>query len=103
MTNVYSRANIFYINRVTGERVDQLPFLPSIGLDEVLISPSGCGPAVGPLLRFRTAEHGGQFLDPTGLIEPEQVGANAAIVSDLDTFMWWSAPATWGRWEMVMT
>jgi len=33
VTNVYSRANIFYINRVTGERVDQLPFLPSIGLD----------------------------------------------------------------------
>jgi hypothetical protein len=24
---------VFYINRLTGERVDQLPFLPSIGLD----------------------------------------------------------------------
>jgi hypothetical protein len=33
VTNVYSRANVFYINRITGERVDQLPFLPSIGLD----------------------------------------------------------------------
>ena len=33
ITNVYSRANVFYINRITGERVDQLPFLPSIGLD----------------------------------------------------------------------
>ena len=33
VTNVYSRRNVFYINRLTGERVDQLPFLPSIGLD----------------------------------------------------------------------
>ena len=33
VTNVYSRDNVFYINRVTGERVDQLPFLPTIGLD----------------------------------------------------------------------
>jgi hypothetical protein len=33
VTNVYSRENVFYINRVTGERVDQLPFLPTIGLD----------------------------------------------------------------------
>lgn len=33
VTNVYSRANIFYVNRVTNERVDQLPFLPSIGMD----------------------------------------------------------------------
>jgi hypothetical protein len=33
VTNVYSRQNVFYINRVTGERVDQLPFLPSLGLD----------------------------------------------------------------------
>ena len=33
VTNVYSRQNVFYINRLTGERVDQLPFLPSIGLD----------------------------------------------------------------------
>lgn len=32
-TNVYSRANIFYVDRVTGSRVDQLPFLPSLGMD----------------------------------------------------------------------
>lgn len=33
VTNLYSRKNVFYINRVTNDRVDQLPFLPSIGLD----------------------------------------------------------------------
>jgi len=33
VTNAYSRRNVFYINRITGERVDQLPFLPSVGLD----------------------------------------------------------------------
>lgn len=33
VTNVYNRENIFYINRVTNERVDQLPFLPSLGFD----------------------------------------------------------------------
>lgn len=33
VTNLYSRDNVFYINRVTGERVDQLPFLPSVSLD----------------------------------------------------------------------
>ena len=33
ITNLYSRDNVFYVNRLTGERVDQLPFLPSIGLD----------------------------------------------------------------------
>lgn len=33
VTNMYSRDNIFYFNRVTNERVDQLPFLPSIGFD----------------------------------------------------------------------
>jgi len=32
VTNVYDRRNIFYVDRVTGERVDQLPFLPSVGL-----------------------------------------------------------------------
>ena len=32
-TNVYSRENVFYINRVTGDRVNQLPFLPSISAD----------------------------------------------------------------------
>ncbi len=29
--NVYDRKNIFYVNRVTGQRVYQLPVLPSIG------------------------------------------------------------------------
>ena len=33
VTNVYSRENIFYINRITGQRKNQLPFLPSVGLD----------------------------------------------------------------------
>ena len=32
ITNVYNRENIFYVNRVTNERVNQLPFLPSIGI-----------------------------------------------------------------------
>jgi hypothetical protein len=31
ITNVYNRENIFYFDRVKFERVDQLPFLPSIG------------------------------------------------------------------------
>ncbi len=31
ITNVYNRSNIFYIDRVTNERVDQLPFMPAIG------------------------------------------------------------------------
>jgi hypothetical protein len=31
VTNLYDRDNIFYVNRVTNERVDQLPILPSIG------------------------------------------------------------------------
>ncbi len=33
ITNVYSRDNVFYINRITGQRKNQLPFLPSVGLD----------------------------------------------------------------------
>jgi len=33
MTNAYNRANVFYIDRITGKRVDQLPILPTIGLD----------------------------------------------------------------------
>lgn len=32
VTNVYDRKNIFYVNRTTNERVDQLPILPSIGI-----------------------------------------------------------------------
>ncbi len=31
-TNVYDRANIFYFDRIRYERVDQLPFLPSLGV-----------------------------------------------------------------------
>ena len=33
ITNVYDRDNVFYINRITGQRKNQLPFLPSVGLD----------------------------------------------------------------------
>ncbi|MFZ6052150.1 TonB-dependent receptor [Halocola ammonii] len=33
VTNVYSRSNVFYIDRVTNNRVDQLPFMPSIGVE----------------------------------------------------------------------
>lgn len=32
VTNVYNRNNLFYQNRTTGERVDQLPIMPSFGL-----------------------------------------------------------------------
>jgi len=32
ITNIYDRRNIFYVDRVTSERVDQLPVLPSFGL-----------------------------------------------------------------------
>ena len=32
VTNAYDRQNIFYVDRVSGERVDQLPFMPSAGL-----------------------------------------------------------------------
>lgn len=32
-TNVYNRENVFYIDRVTAKRVDQLPILPTIGLE----------------------------------------------------------------------
>lgn len=31
VTNVYNRENIFYVNRVTNQRVNQLPILPSVG------------------------------------------------------------------------
>jgi hypothetical protein len=33
VTNAYNRENIFYINRVTDQRVNQLPILPSVGFD----------------------------------------------------------------------
>ena len=32
VTNVYNRENMFYFNRLTFERVDQLPIMPSLGL-----------------------------------------------------------------------
>ncbi len=31
VTNVYDRANVFYFDRIRGDRVDQLPILPSLG------------------------------------------------------------------------
>lgn len=33
LTNAYNRANVFYINRVTAKRIDQLPILPSLGIE----------------------------------------------------------------------
>jgi hypothetical protein len=30
-SNVYNRSNVFYVDRVTNERVNQLPILPSLG------------------------------------------------------------------------
>ncbi len=32
VTNVYSRKNIFYVNRVTNQKIYQLPILPSVGV-----------------------------------------------------------------------
>jgi hypothetical protein len=32
VTNVYNRNNIFYIDRVTNQRIDQLPIMPSLGI-----------------------------------------------------------------------
>jgi len=32
VTNIYNRENIFYVNRITGEKVYQLPLMPSFGL-----------------------------------------------------------------------
>lgn len=32
VTNIYDRDNIFYTDRITGERVNQLPIMPSVGL-----------------------------------------------------------------------
>jgi len=32
VTNIYDRKNVFYINRITGDIVRQLPFMPSLGL-----------------------------------------------------------------------
>ncbi len=32
VTNIYNRDNIFYVNRITGEKVYQLPVMPSFGI-----------------------------------------------------------------------
>ena len=32
ITNVYNRANIFYFDRITYKRINQLPFMPSLGI-----------------------------------------------------------------------
>ncbi len=32
VTNLYNRSNVFYLDRVTGERIDQLPIMPSLGI-----------------------------------------------------------------------
>ena len=33
VTNVYNRSNIFYYDRIDAVRVDQLPIIPSVGLN----------------------------------------------------------------------
>ena len=33
VTNAYNRENIFYFNRVTYERINQLPLMPSLGIN----------------------------------------------------------------------
>jgi len=33
ITNAYNRQNIFYFDRVNYERVNQLPFMPSAGVN----------------------------------------------------------------------
>ena len=33
VTNLYNRKNIFYQDRITHERVNQLPIMPSIGIN----------------------------------------------------------------------
>lgn len=35
ITNLYDRSNIFYIDRITNERINQLPFMPSLGINFV--------------------------------------------------------------------
>jgi hypothetical protein len=32
ITNLYNRNNVFYQDRISGERIDQLPFMPSLGV-----------------------------------------------------------------------
>ena len=33
ITNIYNRENIFYFNRIKNERINQLPFMPSLGIN----------------------------------------------------------------------
>ena len=33
ITNIYNRENIFYFNRIKNERINQLPFMPSLGVN----------------------------------------------------------------------
>ncbi|MAR21966.1 MAG: TonB-dependent receptor [Flavobacteriales bacterium] len=33
ITNIYNRENIFYFNRIKNERINQLPFMPSVGVN----------------------------------------------------------------------
>jgi hypothetical protein len=33
VTNVYNRKNIFYVDRISNEKIYQLPLLPSAGLN----------------------------------------------------------------------
>ena len=33
VTNAYDRDNVFYFNRVTNTRVNQLPIMPSFGMN----------------------------------------------------------------------
>lgn len=33
VTNTYNRENIFYVNRITGDRVYQLPIIPTLGFN----------------------------------------------------------------------
>ncbi|MDP2424678.1 MAG: hypothetical protein Q8M23_10075, partial [Bacteroidales bacterium] len=32
VTNLYNRSNVFYLDRITGERINQLPIMPSLGI-----------------------------------------------------------------------
>ncbi|MDD3667737.1 MAG: hypothetical protein PHY75_03170, partial [Bacteroidales bacterium] len=33
VTNLYNRNNLFYQDRISGQRVDQLPIMPSFGIN----------------------------------------------------------------------
>ena len=33
ITNIYNRENIFYFNRIKNKRINQLPFMPSVGIN----------------------------------------------------------------------